>query len=236
MPARSRTEVGGKITQFVERVNAGVGIRAITDAHVLSQATSGKQSVAAAASANFNGQLTAQFVRANAVWYDSNAPASAWRCASDGTGFRLWLVMRPTSNTGAQVAVGTRGTSGTGLTIVRGSGIAERTSFYVLNGGTFVVQSDVNTPAWTVNVATWMQFAYSVADTPDWSDLNKTTAIGSGNQSSSPSAGDPSNTLRLGSDGANHSDMEFADLLIANSTSAVLQAKVQRYIQLAYAL
>lgn len=235
--ADTRTESGGKVTQFNDRVAPGTGIRAITAAHALTQAVVGQQAVTPTATATLGNQLAANLVRASAVYYDSNSPASSWRCMHDGTGMEFWLVNQPTSDTGVQVTLATRN-AGTGINLIRNAGgVVGQTSLYNLNGGSFVIQVDVGAAGWANGAGTYRSARYATADTPDYTVTSRAVTIASGNELSAPAAGDPAIALRLGSDGANHADMMFADLLIyKGAPSATVRALVARYILSRYGI
>lgn len=234
--ADTYSQTASRVTQFNDRVGLGVGIRATTPGHALAQSTAGQRAALPSGAVSLNGAAAAAFVRASAVYYDSNASAARWRFMHDGTGMEFWLVTQPTSNTGVQVVMGTRTTAGDGINVIRGAGgIAGRTSLYNLNGGSFVIQVDADGGGWANGAGTYRSARYATADTPDYTVTSKAATIASGNELIGPAAGDPAIPLRLGSDGTNHADMLFADLLIyKGSPSAFVRRAVTEYIKLYY--
>lgn len=93
----------GKVASFDDKVRSGTGIRAITAAHAIAQATGANQAVVPAADANYGGRVSALFggVIKN---YVSNAPASAWKFLHGGTGGTAYYAMKQDNTSGGYLA------------------------------------------------------------------------------------------------------------------------------------
>jgi hypothetical protein len=233
----SRTEAAAKITQFNDKVNSGVGARAVNPAHALVQAVSGNQSAAAAPSAIARGQMAALFVAASTNYYDSNIPATNFKFLHDGTGGQVWLVMASSNQSARGDMVATRLAAGAAETgFLLGTAITSATArAFAQNGASSAVDTgDLGTI--TTNTLTYLDFSYVESASPEYAFRQRTALLGSGLSAAAPSVAAPDITLRLGMSGSFPAGATFADLLIANTVSATLLAKVQRYLLLRYGL
>lgn len=239
MRADYRTEVGGKVASFIDKVtlvgNVASNARTIDSSHALTQANPARQVAAVGLSASMNNRETASFVRATGNYYDSTI--ADWRFLHDGTGGEVWITVLPSADTNLQALYGTRAPAGVGITSARNSGGSQGQVMYVLKtGGVFNVASIVPGAA-PNNVAKYVDQKLKLSDTPNYVQRASTTVIDSGSITNSPmDSGINAAPLRLGSDGGNHADMLWSDLLVTNNPSPTLLTNVQRYMFLRYAL
>lgn len=236
--ADSRTEAAAKVTQFNDRVNPGVGARAIDPNHCWAQATSGNQVAAVAADATLRNLLVATLVGASDNFYDSSIAATNWKFLHDGTGMNCVTVVNFNNASTRSDMEATRAAAGAGevgFLLDQGIAVATARAFCQDGAASAVDTGNVGTipsSAWL-----YLDFSYVEGGSPEYVFRQKTTTIASGSSATAPSAADPGMTQRFGKSGAFPSTMKWADTLFFKGTpSAALTARIQRYLFLRYGL
>lgn len=226
-----RAESGGKVTAFFDKVNAGVGARAIDTNHALSQGNSAFQPAASAPKAAWNNREVSVFDTARDRWMQSTLANTAWAFLSDGTGAQVWLVCAWADATTSAVALTTR-TANAGLTLYRGIGTNSATIFQT-NGPSVAINNVLNN-----NTPCYLSYKYKDGNSPEYVFSVKSIGIAGGQLTgSAASAGTPENSLILGFNTvANGFPGDFAEVIIANQVSATLETNVLRYLALRYLL
>lgn len=225
--ADSFTESGGKVTAFIDKMNA---------ANSLSQATPAKQvnsptadaAMANASTATFNGAV-------DTFSYLSNLPASSWTFMHNGLGADTFCAYVPVTPSGSSVAVwSTYSVSATGP----GARFTTTTgNTFGLNSGATTYGNTTNAATNTDGVGTYAEWYFKQADAPNNQTWTKAVAGATNAFVTVPSAAAPAHGLTLGANGGLGVSMRFADLLIFNRTiTAPERATIQAYMLERYAL
>lgn len=240
MRADYRSEAGGKVTAFGEKVKLVsegalyANARSVDAAHSFAQATAGNQVASIAPSALFNGKDAATF--AGGQWYTSTLPLANWRFLHDGSGCEVCMICAPTI----------AGTHGLFATLTTNPGVL----MYANASGNLVGQ--VNNAAgalWTspamsaasvmpVNSATAIGYAYKEGSTPEGSLYRKGASLFGRDTDAAPSSSNPNGSLTIGAQHTGGFPMTglVCDLLVANRVDATLHAALYRYAALRYGI
>jgi hypothetical protein len=133
----------------------------------------------------------------SAHYYVSNAPASAWRCLHDGTGCAIYLLCSFSNVTGTKYVLATaNNSSSTGAQITMVGAVNQYVAFKASGAATVVNPITVSVNA--TSTAYSIVAGYASANTPDADIQRSWSTEGSGNESTSPDAGDPAASLYFG--------------------------------------
>lgn len=239
-------EGSGKTASFLDWVPAGTGIKAIDPTHAYSQPTSANQVAAPGADALFGGRVSASF--SGTEYYNSTAPASAWKFLHDGTGFDAIFVA--SANTAA--ASGTAHTFASTMDIdAFPTSIGSTFRFAAQTGRLSLVVARNNATAtintsfpvgggWVNDSARYARFTYVEGGSPEYAILDKSTTITSGSSAAAPDTGNPTQTLRLGAEyGAGFAGLRakwVAAIFFTRVLSAGDWSVVQTYLQTKYGI
>jgi len=163
----------------------------------------------------------------------SNLSAAVWKFRHDGTGYEEFFVYQPADNTGLQTYVATRNYgAAAGNAMYNNAGA---TAVAIANGTTDILGSSAGVvPLGTV---TYVNTSYNTTDTPDATFRVKTSAFFSGNQTGTPSSGNPLNHLVIGADanGLNPGRFTFGEYIGFRRSLTVAERLVfQRYYEARY--
>lgn len=232
MRADYRTEAGGKVTAFQDKVADGVGARAIDPAHAFSQSTGGLQVNAVTTSALINGREVGTFTAAQR--YASTIPAVNWPI-QDGTGWSMLLIFVPKETglvTHSLLSTHTSATTGFNLYY---TGASHTPDWGVYNNSGSDLSPAPSGGGLVPDVATFLRARYMEGDTPEMLLQSGASAVISGASTTLPTSGAPQNTLTLGalSNGIQAANFLFADLLVYKTAPF---AAIQRYALLRYGM
>jgi len=226
--------VSGKVSAFLDKVKPATGIKAITAAHAMAQATSGNQVVLPTASALFNGKLSASF--AGGQFYNSNSPPSSWRLLHDGSACETFHVFSTSSLAAIVTLLSTTNDTGAGLDTYILGGAGDNVSARIYNATPLLIVNGT-TGVLTVNTPYYIDYSFATANTPDAELFLKASSTFTGNAGAAPAAGDPVGTLCLGARlgaGAFHSGLWLSTIIFSRTLTAAERTTVRNYIALKY--
>lgn len=221
-----RTEAGGKVTAFQDKVADGIGARAIDANHAFAQASGPSQPALPVVNANMNGRETSAFGGGTISVRSTIAPAN-WAFMHKAAGAQVHFIWRPTSD--ASQVLFTDYTGSAGFDAIRNGTTVEPRALGVFTSG-------ISTPGWTLNVAAYLRVVHASTNTPQRLVTRGSTVLISGAYPGTPSALDPATPLEIGRLSGASLIGEWADMLIGNTADPVLDASVRRYAQLRYGL
>lgn len=239
MRADYRTEAGGKVTAFQDKVADGVGARAIDPAHAFAQGTSANQVVAVTTSANFAGREAAVF--SGVEWYDSTIPAANWKSGHDGVGLSIWATARRVGAGNMTLLATCRfgGGAPPGMEIIALAGSDSRLTVKDAASGFPLLANAVLTNGCPVNTTCYVHTRYRTADNPDATVARSGGLSVSTDQLLAPSSANPEAPMRIGSRPPT-ADLPWngsvAEVMFATNADAALRARVERYLLLRYGL
>lgn len=220
--------VSGKVSAFLDKVKPGTGIKAITAAHAMAQATSAQQVSIPATYAGLNGRLVATF--GGSQYYQSNSPASSWTFMHDGSGAEAFIVFEKTG--GATYYLLATNNALAGFNWQTSTSLPGT----VLDAaGGFVIFANSGAATWANEK--YASMSYSTASTPDYSQFLRTAAAGTDNNRLTPAATAPQGSLMLGASTAASAPFVgvIASVMIWNRVlTATERAIVRSYISKKY--
>jgi hypothetical protein len=214
--ARSNTNDGTNVLTFVDLIDPG---------RVLTLAGTGKMPKPAA-NAGFGGALVCHPTGVSLTAF-CNRPASEFRALHDGTGMEIRQILQA-DNANTMVSITTR-TGAAGVTILTSSG---RNQSYVTNNSAWPGSALINSAPINFPVATpgSSHLRYSASTTPNWtSHVSGGAADVTGQQATTPYAGDSDQTLELFTDGTNHFAGYWFGTYGFHSLTATERALVDEY-------
>jgi len=233
-----RAESGGKITSLGDKVAlvaegaVAPNARSVVPSHMFSQISGTNQTASPSLDASLNNRETAVFTGAQR--YSSTLAPADIAFSHDGSPFSVLMVFIPKNAAAAQFYFGN-----THSDTVRGTYLwhnaAAAQARVTKTGGPASPLADAGNIV--LNTPTYLYFAHS-AGSPNYEARLKGVAGTSGLYTSTPDAGASLRTWTLGDALAGGSGfgsaMAFADLLIANTRSAVVSAAALRYVARRY--
>lgn len=219
----------GKVSAFLDKVLPG---------HSFAQGTAANQVANPVADALLNGQLSAEFISANATRYTSTLSASAWTFLQDGSGAEVLLTLVPTATTGQ--VWGTRYNS-SASEIGYGSFRSGSTWYCSIGNGTPTPPLPNTSLAGNVTSgkATFVGTSFESAKTPNFQGYVRKVATASADIVSPVSFGSPQSSYTLGgrASGTSATSMRWADLLTFKRVlTSEERALVHQYMLSRYAL
>ncbi len=232
MRADTFTPAGANVGAFPDRVAPGVGARAIDANHTFSQGTAANQVLAPVANATLNGQLAVKGIIASNTKYASSLVALDWAWANSAAGTTVAAVTAlPASLTGDQWVAA----SFDGVT----NGLDCRTSTAALVARVLelpAAPASRTVTGLTASAAALVTFRHATALSPDSELRCAGSTPSAGDYSATPAGLSPTVSMRIlgASFGGSSYDGHIADIMFAQSVSAVLLANIQRYTLLRY--
>ena len=240
MRADYRTEGGGKVTAFQDKVllpsQGGLAgnARSIDPNHAFAQTTGANQVAAIATSSTWGGKEVASF--AGGQMYDSTLAAANWAFENSGLGGSAVFIHRLLSTAAAQIlASSTNSTSSNGAIWYAVNAPTQQLFQVFRNGGGIVFNRAFGA---TTLLPTYLITTFRTATTPDFSAYAKAALVDSGDAGNTPDTGSPLFTMRIGAQtgsGVSGFAGELADAMFLNAEMTSLQrANVARYALLRY--
>lgn len=228
-------ETLGLVTALIDKVDDGVGARAIDPSHMLSQAIALNQSAHSTAT-ELGGKDVIELRSSNSAHYVSTLTAADWALGHDGTGFlvKLVLVPRSTANNQWYVSTGVFTASDQGFLLCAQGDPYYRV--YISSDVNFVYASGATGDTVVADEARMMGVSYNEASSPEILFTNNSMLKDFGDSLVAPYSGAASYSLQLNGSGfsGRYGNWDFADLLIASTDNTELVAAINEYASLRY--
>lgn len=238
MRADYRTEAGGKVTQFNDKVQTvaegavAPNARSVDPAHAYAQASAPAQVAAITTDATLNAEGA---VFTGAEFYDSTIAASNWTFVHNQSGstvVQIWVPKAPASAFDVPWSTAQTGAANFGVDLYRDQATPTVLNFRVRGANTNPVVST----GWTLNVATCMRVSVSSAQSPGLQIFRNRVSAGTSTMAA-PVVVTAEAPFRIAASvvtAVNKSTMVLADMLIAKSVSAAMLEALDRYVSLRY--
>lgn len=222
--------VSGNVASWTDKVAAGTGIRAIDASHAYSQATSARQVAVPSASALFAGKVAASCTNA---YYESTAPASAWQCSNDGTGFTEYYVLAPST-----VAAGNAYVSNTQVANIQWAVLrsTDTLAVFLRDSTNTVIMSPIASTV-AANAGQVWKVSYSESESPEGTARIGTQTANTANTTAPPTASAPGKAQGIFAHAANSAPFTgqwVAKITFDRIVSAAHDAVVRSYITAKY--